>query len=134
MSVREFQSPDGRRWRVWAVHPNAAIAERRRVERRVTPVEALDDPPVLERRRSPDRRAAGTRPRRPGELLPDRWREGWLVYEELSDAPAGRRETRRLAPIPAQWETCSEAELAVQLARATLAQKNLGTPRSAGSS
>jgi hypothetical protein len=136
ISVREFQSPDGREWRVWAVHPNAAISERRRADRRVTPVESLEDPPVLERRRGPDRRAAGgSRPRsRPGELLPDRWREGWLVYEELSDAPQRARETRRLAPIPAHWESCSEAELAEQLARATPAQKNLGTPRSAGSS
>jgi hypothetical protein len=137
MSVREFQSPDGRGWRVWAVHPNSAISmERRRADRRVTPVETLDDPPVLERRRGPDRRTHSTaRPRgRPGALLPDRWREGWLVYEEISDAPPARRETRRLAPIPPQWESWSEAELAAQLARATLAQKNLGTPRSAGSS
>ena len=134
MSVREFHSPDGRRWRVWAMYPNAAISERRRTDRRVTPVESLDDPPVLERRRGPDRRTGGNaRLRsRPGELLPDRWREGWLVYEELSDAPEGARETRRLAPVPPQWESCSEAELAAQLARATLAQKNLGTPRTPG--
>jgi hypothetical protein len=136
MSVREFQSPDGRQWRVWAVRPNSAITERRRLDRRITPVESLDDPPVLERRRSPDRRAAGG-PRlrnRPGELLPDRWREGWLVYEEMPRTPDTPCETRRLAPIPPQWESWSEAELAAQLARATLAQKNLGTPRSAGSS
>jgi len=115
MSVREFRAPDGRRWRVWAVRPNSAITERRRMDRRVTPVEALDDPPVLERRRSGNRRQ---RPRsRPGELLPDRWRDGWLVYEDVSTA-TGDHEMRRLAPIPPQWESCSEADLATHLARA----------------
>lgn len=121
MSVREFQSPDGRQWRVWEVRPNSAISERRRTDRRVTPVESLEDPPVLERRRSPDRRTvAASRARsRPGELLPDRWRDGWLVYQEVSGAARGTPEMRRLAPIPPQWESCSEAELAEQLGRAS---------------
>jgi hypothetical protein len=124
MSVREFQSPDGRQWRVWAVRPNSAISERRRSDRRITPVESLEDPPVLERRRSSDRRAAGSRARsRPGELLPDRWRDGWLVYEEVPAVPRGLPETRRLAPIPPQWESCSEAELAEQLARASVSRR-----------
>ena len=78
MSVREFRAPDGRQWRVWDVRPNQEVAERRRSDRRVTPIESLDDPPVLERRHGPDRRTPGAaRPRmRPGDLLPDRWRDG----------------------------------------------------------
>jgi len=130
MSVREFRSPDGRQWRVWAVRPNTVMSERRQRDRRVAPVDSLDDPPVLERRRLPDRRVAdGARSRgRPGELLPDRWRDGWLVYEEVPRTPGASapRETRRLAPIPPQWESCSEAELAEQLARASVSRRLLG--------
>jgi hypothetical protein len=126
MSVREFRSPDGRQWRVWAVQPRGVLRERRqRGERRTTPVDMLEDPPVLERRRSPDRRAAGGRARpRPADLLPDGWREGWLVYEEVSPhVPEGNGEMRRLAPIPPQWESWSEAELARQLASATVSRR-----------
>ena len=125
MSVREFQSPDGRQWRVWEVRPNSAISERRRTDRRITPVESLDDPPVLERRRGPDRRTLASKARsRPGELLPDRWRDGWLVYEEVPAAPRAPRETRRLAPIPPRWESWTEAELAEQLAHASVSRRS----------
>jgi hypothetical protein len=130
MSVREFHSPDGRQWRVWAVRPNAVATDRRQHDRRVTPVDSLDDPPVLERRRLADRRATdGARPRsRPAELLPDRWRDGWLVYEEMPTTPGApaSRETRRLAPIPPHWESCTEAELAEQLSRASVSRRLLG--------
>ena len=124
MSVREFRAPDGRRWRVWDVRPNDEAGERRRTDRRVTPIESLDDPPVLERRHGIDRRAAGaTRPRmRPGDLLPDRWRDGWLVYEDVS---SDGHETRRLAPIPPQWESLSEAELAARLEHAVVSKRLL---------
>ncbi|AHG88251.1 hypothetical protein J421_0714 [Gemmatirosa kalamazoonensis] len=124
MSVREFRAPDGRQWRVWDVRPNEEAAERRRSDRRVTPIESLDDPPVLERRHSADRRTpGGTRPRmRPGDLLPDRWRDGWLVYEDVSGTG---HETRRLAPIPPQWESLSEAELAARLDQAVVSKRLL---------
>ena len=146
MSVREFRSSDGRRWRVWAVLPqgfgaaparrgapasNAQAAERRAADRRIVPVEALADPPVLQRRRGADRRAtdAGGRraslSRRPGRAAaarpPARWRHGWLVFERvdtalvLPGAGARPRETRRLAPMPDGWDACTDAELGEHL-------------------
>ena len=121
MSVREFEAPDGRRWRVWSVRPNYLIGERRARDRRATPVESLIDPPVLERRRGVERRQAAARNRRalPGELLPRDWQDGWLVFADVSgerpraDAEADRhgRETRRLAPIPACWDQCDGDDL-----------------------
>jgi hypothetical protein len=120
MPEREFSSPDGRRWRVWEVHPRDIVGERRRdVERRVTPVESLEDPPALERRRAADRRSGPGRSR--ATLLPAPWHDGWIVFEQQ---PEGTRasdavvETRRLAPIPDQWVGCSEEELARHLERA----------------
>jgi hypothetical protein len=120
MPEREFSSPDGRRWRVWEVHPRDVVGERRRdVERRVTPVESLVDPPVLERRQVADRRSGPGRSR--ATLLPAPWHDGWIVFEQQ---PEGTRssdavvETRRLAPIPDAWTTCSERELATLLAQA----------------
>ena len=122
MPEREFSSPDGRRWRVWEVHPRDIVGERRRDgERRVTPVESLADPPVLERRQQPDRRSGTSRSR--ATLLPTPWQDGWIVFEQQPDG--ARRsgdvpvvETRRLAPIPDAWAGCSEAELARHLERA----------------
>lgn len=125
MSVREFQTPDGERWRVWAVRPNHIIGERRRDDRRITPVESLDDPPVLERRLGVDRRHGDARRRRalPGTLLPDAWQEGWLVFERTGDGHRTRAtpETRRLAPIPDCWDRCSPEDLADHLRDATTA-------------
>jgi hypothetical protein len=131
MPVREFHSPDGRLWRVWAVRPNGFGSDRRRQERRVTPVEALIDPPVIQRRRGADRRVAadGSRGRsRPGDLLPGQWREGWLVFDDgpPDGSHGGHHEMRRLAPIPPRWESCSEAELAVLLARAEVSRRSGG--------
>lgn len=117
MPEREFSSPDGRRWRVWEVHPRDVVGERRRaVERRVTPVEQLLDPPVLERRVQADRRTTPARPR--PQVLPQPWQDGWIVFEEQAAPPAARREARRLAPIPPEWTSAPETELAAYLARA----------------
>lgn len=46
------------------------------------------------------------RPSTPGEgpVVRERYREGWLAFESGA-------ETRRFAPIPADWETLSEAQL-----------------------
>lgn len=102
---------------MWEVHPRDIVGERRRAEeRRVTPVEALIDPPVLERRRS-DRRTTPTRER--VTLLPSPWQDGWIVFEQTD---GGSREARRLAPIPSHWTECSEAELARLLSDATTAR------------
>jgi hypothetical protein len=82
MSLREFRSPDGQRWHALAVEPAWALSERRQGDRRKTPVEMVDDPPVLERRHETDRRAkaASRSTRRPAELLPSVWRDGWLAF------------------------------------------------------
>ena len=134
--MRDFRCPDdGHRWQVWAVQPagffgpatvvtGREATERRRHERRMTPVETLDDPPVLQRRRGHERRTIGAdeaAPARPSpiDLLPAQWRDGWLVFERVDDADdADTRETRRLAPIPACWDECSEAELIEYLRQA----------------
>ena len=99
------------------MHPRDIVGERRRqADRRVTPVEALPDPPVLERRSKIDRRTTPTRERL--TLLPAPWQDGWIVFEQVD----GGREARRLAPIPTEWTRCSEAELARLLRDATLAR------------
>lgn len=123
MSVREFRSPDGRRWHAFAVAPASALSERRQGDRRTTPVEMVDDPPVLERRHETERRtrAASRSTRRPAELLPSVWRDGWLAFKEAvsDDVVPSRGETRRLTPIPERWDTCTELELVAYLLSAT---------------
>jgi hypothetical protein len=120
MSTREFRSPDGRRWRVWAVQPDAlgrairigAVGERRRRERRLASAEAPADRLIFRRRRIERRVAAATARRAPSDVLPAPWCDGWLVFRS-DPAPAdGARESRRLAPIPAGWDALSEEELA----------------------
>ena len=127
MPAREFRSPDGRRWRVWAVKPDevgravriGVVGERRRRERRGTPIEALADPPVLQRRGSAERRVgAATARRAVADVLPAPWCEGWLVFRSAPEAPYHPRETRRLAPIPPCWDGCSDEELARHLREA----------------
>jgi hypothetical protein len=120
MAVREFETADGRRWRVWSVHPQLTPGDRRgRSDRRVTPVENVLDPPVLERRRGRDRRAGGESPAPLGRgALPAPWSTGWLVLEVRAPAAPGAPEVRRVAPIPVGWETCAEAELVARFERA----------------
>lgn len=118
--TREITGPDGRRWRVSAVRPQDVLGERRRgAERRVTPVEALADPPVLQRRTGIDRRVyVERRHALPGALLPQGWSDGWLLFEAVG-RPGDVPEVRRRAPIPADWSTLSDEALARELARAT---------------
>ena len=110
---REVRDAQGRPWRVTAVRPNDVLGERRLTadDRRVTPIESLLDPPVLQRRSGRDRRVANERRHAlPGALLPPAWRDGWLMFE--SD-----EEVRRLAPIPSDWTDMADAELAGLLPR-----------------
>ena len=102
MSHRTFVDDKGRSWEVWEVHPE--IVERRLNEdRRRAP------------RGTPDRRQhVDIRFRMAPEL-----RHGWLAFQ------CGV-ERRRLAPIPAEWSTLSDADLA-RLARSAAPQP----PRSA---
>jgi hypothetical protein len=46
-----------------------------------------------------------------GTALPEAFREGWLVFESAV-------EKRRLAPVPPDWESMSDAQLAVLNSRA----------------
>jgi hypothetical protein len=113
-------APDGRRWRVTAVRPQDVLGERRRgADRRVTPVESLLDPPVLQRRTGDDRRVfVERRHALPGVLLPQAWHDGWLLFEAVG-APADAPEVRRRAPIPDGWTTLPDAALALELSRAS---------------
>ena len=118
--AREITGPDGRRWRVTAVRPQDVLGERRQGgERRTTPIEALADPPVLQRRAGIERRVrAELRHALPGALLPEDWRDGWLLFEALG-APTAAPDVRRRAPIPTGWTSLPDEALARELARAT---------------
>lgn len=120
MSVREFETPDGRRWRVWPVHPQLTAGDRRgRPDRRITPVENVLDPPVLERRRGRERRESAASPAFTARAaLPAPWSTGWLVLEMRAGGASGAPEVRRVAPIPEGWETCAEGELVARFERA----------------
>lgn len=86
MAYREFVDAAGATWRVWDVYPQ-----------------------LLDRRASSDRRAntRRTTDRRTDGLaahVSPGLAEGWLCFERAS-------EKRRLAPIPADWLTVSDAAL-----------------------
>lgn len=87
MAHRSFCDSRGRMWEVWEVHPENW--ERRfGGERRRAPRPAADRRQVAERRPS----------------VPNELRDGWLAF-------ASPTERRRLAPIPPNWATLSDAEL-----------------------
>lgn len=113
MTLRVFRDATGRAWRVWAVTPGAVTGDaaigRRGADRRRAP--APD--PVIERRRKPERR------RDTSALLPGvapALGAGWLAFG--LDDPRHGASRYRLAPIPPDWESCSEAELRAHLDRA----------------
>jgi hypothetical protein len=126
--MREFSNVDGRRWRVWAVQPDTVLGERRERERRererrVAGAERALGAPGTPRRSVSDRRVApGGRPSA-ANLLPGRWRGGWLVFEALptigEHASPWDVEVRRLVPIPPCWDTCSETALQGYFAQAS---------------
>jgi hypothetical protein len=104
MALRGFQQGDVL-WQVWSVIPGTRKdGERRRGSDRRSP-----EPVFLYR--GPERRKAADR--RGGALaVSAAFAAGWLVFQ----AP---HERRRLAPIPANWETLSSDDLARLCARAT---------------
>ena len=93
---RTFEDARGRVWEVWMVHPSAI--ERRKMERR-TPVENAVF--LIEQRVLGDRRAAtGAR----GAVATE-YSSGWLCF-------SSEGEKRRLAPVPVNWMTADDTQVA----------------------
>lgn len=108
MSVREFTAADGSPWQVWAVYP-PSLERRAGADRRVS---AASDP-WSERRLVADRRVhdRGRPAAIAGPLA-----EGWLCFESATSGDPSAR--KRLAPIPSDWEHCSQGDLRVHLEHA----------------
>ena len=102
MGHRIFTDSNGVQWNAWAVVPQWADRRTGR-NRRVQSAEDDLDPPVLEQRRSPDRRR-GLPDQFPRVRLTGGLDGGWLTFESA-------RERRRLSPIPTGWEQASDREL-----------------------
>lgn len=103
MAHRAFTDGGGVEWQVWTVIPQWAD-RRTGEERRFHAADDPDvDPPVLERRRTPDRRQ-GLPDRISRIKLADNLSGGWLTFESAN-------ERRRLSPIPPGWEGASDADL-----------------------
>ena len=97
MASREFTDRNGVAWHVAEIHPQ--WAERRRRDRRAADTSGTASR-VGERRRGMDRRrvAEVRAPVTPG------YEGGWLTFESAD-------EKRRLAPIPADWESLPPGRL-----------------------
>jgi hypothetical protein len=94
---RTFLDPRGRLWEVWMVHPSSI--ERRKMERR-SPVENAVF--LIEQRVMGDRRAtpAGAR-----SAVASEFSSGWLCF-------ASNGEKRRLAPVPVNWMSANDGQVA----------------------
>jgi hypothetical protein len=93
---RTFEDARGRAWEVWMVHPSSI--ERRKMERR-TPVENAVN--LIEQRVLGDRRSStGAR-----SAVASEYSSGWLCFS--SDG-----EKRRLAPVPVNWMTANDTQVA----------------------
>jgi hypothetical protein len=93
---RTFLDARGRHWEVWMVHPSSI--ERRKMERR-SPVENAVH--LIEQRVLGDRRSnRGTR----GEVASE-YSTGWLCF-------ASDGEKRRLVPVPVNWMSANDAQVA----------------------
>ena len=111
MAQRTFRDQAGNEWRAFDVRPDSGD-RRRGPDRRVS---AASDP-VVERRRVPERRLVASNGYDTGARHAYRpgFERGWLCFER-------GLVRRRLAPIPARWETCTERELEHYLQQATQA-------------
>lgn len=94
MALREFNDERGREWTVWDVHPS--LAERRKHN-------AGPPPGTRDRRRYVEARL---------HMRPS-MSQGWLTFESRDG------ERRRLAPIPEDWATASQHQLAAWCAMAS---------------
>jgi hypothetical protein len=90
IGIRKYSDQKGRPWLVWKTSPTFSPA-RSGSERR----KLLARPQTRERRLLAERR---------GVVPPPDWINGWLCFE-------GEEEKRRLAPVPEEWEVCSEEQL-----------------------
>jgi hypothetical protein len=93
---RTFPDARGRMWEVWMVHPSSI--ERRRMERR-SPVENAVF--LIEQRVMGDRRVTVGR----RGAVASQYSSGWLCF-----ASAG--EKRRLVPVPVNWMSANDAQVA----------------------
>ena len=94
---RTFLDPRGRPWEVWMVHPSSI--ERRKMERR-SPVENAVF--LIEQRVMGDRRATPSGSR--GAVATE-FSSGWLCF-------ASSGEKRRLAPVPVNWMSANDGQVA----------------------
>jgi hypothetical protein len=93
---RTFLDARGRKWEVWMVHPSSI--ERRKMERR-SPVENAVF--LIEQRVMGDRReGAGVR-----GAVASEYSSGWLCF-------ASGGEKRRLAPVPVNWMSANDSQVA----------------------
>jgi hypothetical protein len=93
---RTFLDVRGREWEVWMVHPSSI--ERRKMERR-SPVENAVH--LIEQRVLGDRRAhIGSR-----GAVASEFSAGWLCF-------ASSGEKRRLVPVPTNWMSANDAQVA----------------------
>lgn len=100
MKYREFRDSRDELWSVWEVEPSS-------MERRVR-----NDP---ERCPRVDRRDSASAPRI--RVDDARFAHGWLAFES-------RIEKRRLCPVPSQWESLTDAELACLVSQAVPTTKH----------
>jgi hypothetical protein len=93
---RTFLDARGRVWEVWMVHPSSI--ERRKMERR-SPIENAVF--LIEQRVLGDRR---TNPGGRGTVASE-YSSGWLCF-------ASDGEKRRLAPVPVNWMSANDSQVA----------------------
>ncbi len=93
---RKYSDSWGRTWEVWMVHPSSI--ERRGIERRTQVENAVY---LIEQRLVGERRkVVGTR-----VAIASEYNNGWLCFTRDG-------ERRRLAPIPTNWLSANENQLA----------------------
>ena len=105
MSHRSFVDRFGRTWDAWTVVPE-------KVERRLR---TADEPGPTERRTHREYRVPMDEP----------WLNGWLAFD-------GAEGKRRLAPVPVNWVTMTDAELERLCESATPVQPAFREPREPG--
>ena len=103
MAHRAFTDTNGVLWQVWEVIPQWADRRSGLSRRQRTEDDPDVDPPVIEQRRTPDRRQ-GLPDRYPRIRLKGGLDGGWLAFESTG-------ERKRLSPIPSAWEDAAEQQL-----------------------